>query len=224
MLGMNMGVCTGQSCGSNSRTFVHRDIYEEFVEQLGARLEAMHVGPAYSDETDMGPVVSRQHYDRVMSFIGSGREQGARLVTGGDRPGNGAPEGGFFIRPTLFADVDRSMDIAREEIFGPVMSLAPWDDYDQVVREANDIPFGLTASVWTKDIDLAHKTAERLEAGYVWINHSATHFWGTPFGGMKNSGLGREESVEEYEGYLELKVVHTILEDPETVLARRASA
>jgi betaine-aldehyde dehydrogenase len=122
--------------------------------------------------------------------VRSGREQGARLVTG-ERPVNGsAPSGGYFVRPTLFADVTSDMRIAREEIFGPVMAMASWDDVERVVADANDTSFGLTASIWTSDLD------------------SATHYWGTPFGGMKDTGLGREESIDECESYLEVKAVH----------------
>jgi len=219
--GMNFGICTGQSCGSNSRTYVHRDIYEDFVERTAEKLEAMRVAEAYADDVDMGPLVSRAHYERVMGLVRSGREQGARLVSGGERPANGsAPEGGYYLRPTLFADVTGDMDIGREEIFGPVMSMAPWDGWEQVIDAANDTTLGLTASVWTNDLTLAHRTADRLEAGYVWINDSSKHYWGMPFGGMKDSGLGREESTEEYESYLELKSVHTILREPARALAR----
>lgn len=221
VMGMNFGICTGQSCGSNSRVYVHRDIYEDFLGRAAERLEAMRVAAAYADEVDMGPLVSEQHFEHVMGFVRSGREQGARLVTGGGRPGNGAaPEGGYFLRPTLFADVTAEMDIGREEIFGPVMSVAPWDDLEDVIQRANDSTLGLTASVWTNDLSLAHKTADRLEAGYVWINDSSKHFWGMPFGGVKDSGLGREESTEEYESYLELKSVHTIMREPARALAR----
>lgn len=219
--GMNFGVCTGQSCGSNSRVYVHRDLYEDFVARAGERLEGMKVAAAYAEEVDVGPLVTEEHHRRVMSFVNSGREEGARLVTGGGRPGNGsAPKDGFYLRPTLFADVRPEMAIAREEIFGPVISVFPWEDYDDVIAQANDTDLGLTASVWTNDLSLAHRTADRLEAGYVWINDSTTHYWGTPFGGMKNSGLGREESIEEYESYLETKTVHTILREPERSLAR----
>lgn len=184
----------------------------------------MKVAPAYDEGVEMGPLVSEDHYRRVMSFVDAGREEGARLVTGEERPGNGsAPEGGFFLRPTLFADVEPGMAIAREEIFGPVISAFPWDDYEGVISRANDTDLGLTASVWTNDLNLAHKTADRLEAGYVWINDSTTHYWGTPFGGMKNSGLGREESIEEYESYMETKVVHTILKEPAGAMTRLAN-
>jgi betaine-aldehyde dehydrogenase len=228
VMGMNFGVCAGQSCGSNSRVFVHEDIYEDFLERVAEKLEAMSVAPAYSDGVDIGPVVTQQHYDRIMGYLRSGREQGARLVTGGGRPPKGsAPDGGFYIRPTVFADVTADMDIAREEIFGPVISAASWSDYDDVIRRANDSELGLTASVWTNDLVIAHKTADALEAGYVWINDHGPHYWGMPFGGVKNSGTGREESIEEYESYLETKAVHTIMRrDPRAALEslRRGAA
>ncbi|HEY7618616.1 MAG TPA: aldehyde dehydrogenase family protein [Solirubrobacteraceae bacterium] len=212
--GMNFGICAGQSCGSNSRTYIHRDIYEDFLGGVAERLEAMRVAPAYGEDADMGPVVSAEHHARVMGFVESGRAQGARLITGGDRPNGTTPEGGYYVRPTLFADVSTDMDIGRKEIFGPVMSMAPWDDIDEVVAKANDTDLGLTAAVWTNDLHVAHRVADRLEAGYVWINDTARHYWGTPFGGVKNSGIGREESIEEYESYLEQKTVHTILREP----------
>lgn len=212
--GMNFGICAGQSCGSNSRTYIHSDIYEDFLAGVAEKLEAMNVAPAPDDSSDMGPVVSKEHYERVTGFITKGRQQGARLVTGGERPNGSTPDRGYFLRPTLFADVTMQMDIGRQEIFGPVMSMAPWDDIDEVIATANDTDYGLTAGVWTNDLHAAHRVAERLEAGYVWINDSARHYWGTPFGGVKNSGIGREESIEEYESYLEQKVIHTILRDP----------
>ncbi len=218
--GMNFGVCSGQSCGSNSRVYVHRDLYEGFLSRAAEDLSAMKVGRGYDETTQMGPLVSRQHYDRVMRFVQSGRDEGARLVTGGSHPGGDIPRDGYYLQPTVFGDVAPTMDIARSEIFGPVLSVAPWTDYDDVVEQANDSELGLTASVWTNDLSLAHKTAAKLEAGYVWINDSAKHFFGMPFGGMKSSGLGREESVEEYESYLELKAVHTILKEPAEAIKR----
>ncbi len=209
--GMNFGVCAGQSCGSNSRNYIHSEIYEQFVGRVAERLEAMRVAPAYAEAVDMGPVVTREHYDRVMSFVRSGTDEGARLVTGGERPNGSTPDGGFFVRPTLFADVSPSMRIGREEIFGPVMSMAPWKDEREVIALANDTELGLTASVWTRDLDTAHQVADQLQAGYVWVNDTGRHYWGTPFGGAKNSGLGKEESIEEYESYMEQKAVHVIL-------------
>lgn len=212
--GMNFGICAGQSCGSNSRNYVHHDVYEEFVARVAERLEAMRVAPAYADQVDMGPLVTSEHYQRVMGYVQSGREQGARLVTGGVRPNGSTPQGGFFLAPTLFADVEPSMRIGREEIFGPVMAMAPWKRTEEVIAAANDTELGLTASVWTQDLSTAHRVADRLQAGYVWVNDSARHYWGTPFGGQKNSGLGREESTEEYESYMELKAIHVILREP----------
>lgn len=219
--GMNFGVCAGQSCGSNSRVFVHADVYEEFLERVGERLEAITVGPAYAEGTEMGPLVGEQHYQRVLGYMESGLEQGARLLAGGARPAtDAAPGGGFYLRPTLFGDVSAEMAIGREEIFGPVISAASWSDYDDVIGRANDTDLGLAASVWTNDLVLAHRAADELEAGYVWVNDHGPHYWGMPFGGFKNSGIGREECIEEYESYLETKSVHTILRrDPGQALA-----
>jgi acyl-CoA reductase-like NAD-dependent aldehyde dehydrogenase len=222
LFGMNFNVCQGQSCGSNSRVLVHRRIYDDFVAKAGEALRRTRVGVAYDEGTDMGPLVSRAHYDRVAGFVESGVADGATLVAGGNRP-DGVPAGGFFLEPTLFADVRPDMAIGHEEIFGPVMSVLPWDDYEDMIALANGVDLGLTASVWTHDLDVAHATAARMDAGYVWINDSTRHYFGTPFGGTKNSGIGREESVEELRSYLETKVVHTRLGDPSQALARKTA-
>ena len=211
--GMNFTVCQGQSCGSNSRVIVHRSLHDEFAARLAQKLSSYRVGPAYDESFDMGPLVSRQHLDHVSGFIESGLQHGAELVTGGGRP-DGAPEGGYYLRPTVFASVQEHMAIARDEIFGPVISLMSFDGFDEVLELANSVDLGLTASIWTHDLDLAHKTADRLDAGYIWINDSSRHYFGTPFGGTKNSGVGREESVDELVSFLESKVVHTRLRDP----------
>lgn len=217
--GMNLDVCQGQSCGSNSRVLVHRKIHDEFVAKMADRLSGYTVGVAYDEATDVGPLVTPAHHQRVAGFVESGVAQGAELVFGGDRPA-GAPAGGNFIVPALFAGVRPEMKIGHEEIFGPVISTFQWDDYDAMVEMANSTDLGLTASVWTRDLDVAHKTAERLDAGYVWVNDSTRHYFGTPFGGSKNSGIGREESPDELLSYLEQKVVHTRLGDPAAALAR----
>jgi acyl-CoA reductase-like NAD-dependent aldehyde dehydrogenase len=130
------------------------------------------------------------------------------------------PDGGHFIDPALFADVTLDMRIGSEEIFGPVMSVFRWDDYDTMLADANGLDLGLTASVWTNDLSIAHKTADALNAGYVWVNDSTRHYFGTPFGGTKNSAIGREESQDELLTYLETKVVHTRLGNPQDALAR----
>ena len=209
--GMNFGVCAGQSCGSNSRTYIHESIYPDFVNRVAERLDQMRVGPAYAVGVDVGPLITRAHRERVSGFIRSGIEQGARLVTNAESASQSGAVDGFFLRPALLADVTPTMDVAREEIFGPVMSMASWRDAEEAIAIANDTDYGLTGSVWTTDLDTAHRVAERLQAGYVWINQTAEHYFGTPFGGYKNSGLGREESLEEYESYLETKAVHVIL-------------
>jgi acyl-CoA reductase-like NAD-dependent aldehyde dehydrogenase len=186
---------------------------------MSRQLGDYRVGVAYDEATDIGPVVSRQHFARVSGYVEAGVAEGATLVRGGGRP-SGLPEGGNFIEPALFADVTPQMRIGREEIFGPVLSVFRWDDYDAMLAEANGLDLGLTASVWTNDLDIAHKTADALNAGYVWVNDSTRHYFGTPFGGSKNSGTGREESPDELLSYLEQKVVHTRLRDPHAALNR----
>jgi betaine-aldehyde dehydrogenase len=222
IFGMNFNVCQGQSCGSNSRVLVHERIHDAFVERAGERLARMRVGVAYDPATEMGPLISSAHLERVAGYVESGVSEGATLVTGGGRP-TGVPDGGFFLSPTLFAGVQPGMKIGREEIFGPVLSVFSWSDYEGMLELANGVDLGLTASVWTHDLDLAHKTADRLDAGYVWINDSTRHYFGTPFGGTKNSGTGREESVEELRSYMETKVVHARLRSAEEAFARLTS-
>lgn len=220
VFGMNLSVCQGQSCGSNSRVFVHEDIHDAFVEGLAARLEEFRVTTAYSEDSDMGPLVSQAHFDRVSGYVESATAEGARLVAGGSRPEE-APAGGYFLRPTAFDRVEQNMKVANDEIFGPVISVLRWKGFDEMVERANAVELGLTASVWTQDLSLAHRTADLLEAGYVWVNDSTIHYVGTPFGGVKDSGVGREESEEELLSYLDQKVVHTKLDTPESAMRRR---
>jgi acyl-CoA reductase-like NAD-dependent aldehyde dehydrogenase len=217
--GMNLEMCQGQSCGSTSRIFVHRSQHDAFVERLAAAFDAVAVAPASEPGRHMGPLVSEEHHSRVLEFIDSGQAEGATLVTGGRRPAD--LDRGYFVRPSVFAGVDMSMRIANEEIFGPVVSVLPWDRYDDMLASANCVELGLTASVWTDDLNLAHATADRLEAGYVWINDTSVHYWGMPFGGWKNSGIGVEESFDELESHQRVKSVHTILRDPHECSALR---
>lgn len=217
--GMNLNVCQGQACGSNSRILVHTKIYDDFVNRVSERIGRYRVGVAYDEATDVGPLISAAHLSRVSKYIDSGLSQGAKLVRGGTTP-TSTPAGGNFLEPAVFADVMADMRIAREEIFGPVLSIFVWSDYDRMLEMANGLDLGLAAGVWTNDLSLAHKTAEALEVGYVWINDSSRHYFGTPFGGVKNSALGREESVEELSSYLEYKVVHTRMRSPHQALER----
>jgi acyl-CoA reductase-like NAD-dependent aldehyde dehydrogenase len=221
IFGMNFTTCQGQSCGSNSRVLVHRRSYDEFVARTADQLRSYTVGVAYDESTDMGPLASAEQHDRVTRYLESGVREGATLIIGGEHP-EGAPAGGYYMTPAVFADVRGDMTIAREEIFGPVISILPWDDYDDMVELANNVDLGLTASVWTRDLDVALQTADRLDAGYVWVNDSTRHYFGTPFGGTKDSGIGREEGRDELFSYLETKAVHLRLADPRTAFARLA--
>jgi acyl-CoA reductase-like NAD-dependent aldehyde dehydrogenase len=169
----------------------------------------------------MGPLVSSVQLERVAEYVARGTREGATLVYGGERP-EGVPRDGFYITPALFTDVKPEMGIAREEIFGPVLSVLEWERHDELIELANGVEFGLTGSVWSQDVDLALRTASQLEAGYVWVNDTNKHYLGAPFGGMKNSGVGREESVEELLGYLESKVTHVRMRDPQAALDRVA--
>jgi acyl-CoA reductase-like NAD-dependent aldehyde dehydrogenase len=206
--GMNCHWSQGQSCGSTTRLFIHDSLHDQVVAGLTDRLKSIRIGHPLDPDTEMGCLVSQSQYDKVMGYIESAHNEGARLVTGG-----GTPEGddfakGFYVEPTIFADVDMSMRIAREEIFGPVLSVFRWTDLDTAVEQANELPFGLTGAVWSNDINTAISVADRLDTGYVWINGSGSHFLGAPFGGHKNSGVGTEEGVDELESYLQCKTVN----------------
>jgi betaine-aldehyde dehydrogenase len=195
----------GQSCGSTSRLFVHRSIFQRFIAELAARMASLTIGDPLLETTDVGPLVSRAHYDRVCGYIDVGRSDPAlELVTGGtiaDRPG-------YFVPPTLFTAERPHGSLFSEEIFGPVLVAAPFDEYDDAIEMANSLTVGLTASVWTTSLHTAMSAARDLQAGYLWVNHSSEHIAGAAFGGMKNSGLGREESLEEIESYTQHKHVY----------------
>src|SRR5680860_700759 len=203
--GMNLRRSMGQSCQSNSRVLVHRSIKDAFLAALAEVVAGLRVGDPRQEGVDMGPVAFRGHYERVMSYIEAGRGDGARLLAGGQRPKD-LPRG-FFIEPTVFADVRGDMRIANQEIFGPVVSVLDWDDEDEMVELANSVEYGLTANVWTNDLHKAHRTAQRLQAGIVWINGEGRKPLGTPFGGVKHSGLGVEGSLDELMGYTRNKSV-----------------
>lgn len=207
--GMNIARCTGQSCGSTSRLFVHDDLREPFLDALVARLSELRTGDPMDETTDVGPLAFRAHYERVMSYVQSGVHDGATLLHGGTRPASMAR--GFFVEPAVFTDVDDAMAIAREEIFGPVMSVLSWRDWDDVVARANDTRLGLTANVWTNDVSTAVRTARALEAGYVHVNGSGRRPTGMPFGGWKHSGLGKENGLDELLSYTREKSVTVTL-------------
>jgi len=204
--GMNMNR-QGQSCSSTSRVFVHQSLHRPVVEEIARLAEALPVGFPWIESNELGPVVSERQFTRIMDFIESGRKEGAKLVTGGDRPKEPQLANGFFIRPTVFDEVRQDMRIAREEIFGPVMSVLPWSDSADMLEKVNSVQYGLTAAIVTNRLDLAMQTAEQVEAGYVWIN-STGRYIGEPYGGWKQSGLGVEECFEELLSYTCVKNVN----------------
>jgi betaine-aldehyde dehydrogenase len=208
--GMNFTWC-GQSCGSTSRLFIHESVYEQVLEGIITRAKAFVPGIPTDPETTMGAIVSKALYDKILSYIQDGRDEGARLVLGGDVPQNAALANGFFVNPTIFGDVTADMRIAREEIFGPVLSVIRWTDEDAMFEQVNGVEYGLTAGLYTRDLATAHRAASRVEAGFVWVNNSAAHFLGAPFGGYKQSGIGREESIEELLDFTQIKNVNITL-------------
>ena len=209
--GMNFTWC-GQSCGSTSRAFLHESLHDAVLDKVAAQVRAIRPGLPTRFESQMGCLVSRAQYDKVLRYVAWGQEDGARLVCGGVKPDDPELADGLFIEPAVFADVTPSMRIAREEIFGPVLSVFRWSDEAEMLRAVNDVEYGLTASIWTRDISTAHRTAARVEAGYVWINGTSVHFLGAPFGGFKQSGLGREESFDEMLDCTQLKNVNVTLD------------
>ncbi len=205
--GMNFTWC-GQSCGSTSRAFVHRAIYDRVLGHVKREVARFRPGLPTDPATTMGAIVSRAQLDRVLSYIASAREEGARLLCGGGPPSDPALARGFFVEPTVFADVTQQMRIAREEIFGPVLAILPWSDETEMLSQVNSVPYGLTCAIWTNDISTAHRTAMQVDVGFVWINEVGKHFLGAPFGGTKQSGFGREECLSELLSFTQEKNIH----------------
>jgi betaine-aldehyde dehydrogenase len=205
--GMNFTWC-GQSCGSTSRAFIHESMYEAVLAKVKAKIAHYRPGVATDPATTMGAIISKAQYERILGLIESAKQQGARLLYGGERPSDPALAKGLFIEPTVFADVRPTMRIAREEIFGPVLSIFKWSDEAAMLEEVNAVEYGLTASIWTNDLSIAHRTAGIVQAGFVWINEVSKHFLGAPFGGYKQSGIGREECIEEMFAYTQEKNIH----------------
>ncbi|QBR04130.1 aldehyde dehydrogenase family protein [Paraburkholderia pallida] len=208
--GMNF-TWQGQSCGSNSRLLIHEEIYEAVLAKVVERVAAIRLGDPMSPDTGMGPINSRRSLDHVLSFFDPAETAGARLMKGGKRPAGAQFERGFWVEPTVYADVTPGMRLWRDEVFGPILSVSKWRSVDEAVALANDTDYGLSAAIWTRDINHALNTAKRLRAGSIFINGSNTHFLGVPWGGFKNSGIDREEGVEELYSYLETKVINVLL-------------
>ncbi|MFV0493426.1 MAG: aldehyde dehydrogenase family protein [Pseudorhodobacter sp.] len=205
--GMNFAWC-GQSCGSTSRAFLHEDIHDEVLGHLARQIGAFRPGPPERWETSMGALASKAQFERTLRYIDIGKAEGATLFSGGKQPEGDGLENGYFVEPTVFTDVTTDMVIAREEIFGPVLSVLRWRDEKTMLADVNALDLGLTCSIWTRNFDTALRVATSVEAGYVWVNEVSRHFVGAPFGGKKQSGLGREECIEEMLSFTELKNIH----------------
>jgi betaine-aldehyde dehydrogenase len=202
----------GQSCGSTSRVLVHESLHDAFCHHVVSLLADMRIGSPQDPATQIGALISRAQYDRVLGYVSVGREEGARLLTGGQRPPG--QQKGFFIEPTVFDQVTEDMRIFREEIFGPVMAVTAWTDEDDAIRMANTGDYGLTANLYTNDLPTILRVLPRLEAGFVWVNGLGEHFLGLPFGGVKQSGLGREEGLEQLLSFTQSKSVSLLTLNP----------
>ena len=199
---------TGQVCSNGTRVFVQSGIHDRFIERLSERTKKIRIGDPLDPETQMGPLINKSQHEKVAGYIEIGKQEGARLVAGGGIPSLQGFEGGFFVEPTVFADVADGMRIAREEIFGPVMAVLRFDTEDEVLSRANDTEFGLSAGVFTRDIPRAHRVIAELQAGTCWINAYNLTPVEIPFGGFKQSGIGRENGTAALAHYSQLKSVY----------------
>ena len=205
VLGMNFKRSTGQSCMSQSRIFVEASVHDEFVAEFTRLVSSLRIGDPTDSETEIGPLAFAAHRDRVLEHLDDARSDGARIVVGGG-PSAGFDRG-YYVDPTVIVDVEPEMRIAQREVFGPVASILRWDDYDTMIESVNNLPLGLTANIWTNHQGRAMETARNVQSGLVWINGSGKKPLGVPFGGYKDSGLGREGSIDELLSYTRKKSI-----------------
>ena len=217
--GMNFS-WQGQSCGSTSRLLLHEDIHDAVLERIAKIVSSMRVGDPMDEKSQMGPINSAGQYAKVLKYVKVALDDGAELVTGGKRPAGGEFKKGFWIEPTVFSGVSAEMRIAQEEVFGPLLSVFRWGNVEEALAIANSTEFGLTAAIfWTNDLNSALWTARRVRSGYLWINGTSAHFLGTGFGGYGNSGIGREEGLEDVLSYTESKTIHLMIKPPKPMVA-----
>jgi len=197
----------GERCTASSRLILHASIYDDFTARLTERVERIRTGDPFDPATEVGPLIHPTHRERVLGYLDLGRQEGARLAAGG----HALPGPGNYVEPTLFLDVDNDMRIAQEEIFGPVLTVIPFTEEDDAIRIANDVRYGLAAYVWTNDIKRGHRVGSRLHSGMVWINSQNVRDLRTPFGGAKDSGIGREGGEYSFHFYSETRTIHVAL-------------
>jgi betaine-aldehyde dehydrogenase len=208
--GMNFTWC-GQSCGSTSRLFIHSSVYDQVMKLALKRVEFYQPGLPTDMATTMGCIVSKPQFDKIMSYIDIAKNEGATLAYGGSRPSSPDLSRGLFIEPTIFTNVNQSMRIANEEVFGPVLSVLKWDNEEDLFEQINAVEYGLTGSIWTTNLANAHRAASRIESGYIWVNSVSSHFLGASFGGYKQSGIGREEGADELLSFSQVKNINITL-------------
>jgi len=195
----------GEVCLCGSRIYVERPAYEKFLEKFVAKTKELKVGDPFDPDTKIGALISKDHYERVKSYVELAKEEGGTVLYGGNRPAG--LDKGYFLEPTIITGLDRTCRVVQEEIFGPVVTVIPFDTEEEAIEQANDTHYGLSATVWTNDLRRAHRVAAALEAGIIWINTWFLRDLRTPFGGMKSSGIGREGGIHSFEFYTELKNV-----------------